>query len=160
MDEKHIVGREIKMLSNLLIREIDANTQKMGLDRVTAINSWILGYLSCNSERTIYQKDLEKDFSIARSTVTNLVKLMEKKGLIERAEVESDARLKSLKITEKGRQVQHVTHMAMLETEAKLCKDISCEEIESFISVARKMRKNLNPKCGEECKCGKGDSDD
>lgn len=160
MTEEKVVGREIKMLSNLLVRSIEAKTQDYGLDRVTAINSWILAYLSCNSGKTVYQKDLERDFSIARSTVTNLVKLMEKKGLIERSEDESDARLKSLKITDKGRQVENIAHKAMLETEAKLCENISQDEIDAFISVARKMRKNLKPKLEEKCRFEKGDNDD
>lgn len=152
MDDNIIVGREIKMLSNLLIRELDSTLIKQGLDRVTAINSWILGYLSHNSDRLIYQRDIEREFSIARSTVTTLVKLMEKKGLIERSDVESDARLKSLKLTDKGREIHDLAHIGLLETEAKLCQNITHEELENFIFTARKMRRNMNCKC--ECEKG------
>ena len=38
---------------------------------------------------------------MARSTVTGVVKLMERKGLIRRESVSSDARLKKLVLTEK-----------------------------------------------------------
>lgn len=143
MDEGKNVGREIKMLSNLLKREMDAQMAQLGLDRVTGMNGWILTYLSSHKERPVYQKDLERNFSVARSTVTSLVKLMEKKGLIERTSVESDARLKALKLTAKGEQVQQSAYMCMTESERKLCENISEQELEAFVSVAKKMRANL-----------------
>lgn len=160
MDEVKTVGREVKMLSNLLMRDMDAQMAQLGLDRVTGMNGWILTYLSRHKGQPVYQKDLEKSFSVARSTVTNLVKLMEKKGFIERTSVESDARLKTLKLTEKGEQVQQATYMCMLESERRLCENISEQEIETFVSIAKKMRKNLCTKSEKESKYEKGDVDD
>ena len=55
-----------------------------------------------NNDKDIYQKDLEKKFSVTRSTASKVVKLMVQKGLIVREEVESDARLKKLILTEKA----------------------------------------------------------
>lgn len=45
--------------------------------------------------RIIFQKDLETEFCIGRSTVTNILNLMEKKGFVRRESVSYDARLKS-----------------------------------------------------------------
>lgn len=160
MDEEKDVGREIRMLSNLLKREMDIQMTKLGFDRVTGMNGWILTYLSRHKERPVYQKDLERNFSVARSTVTSLVKLMEKKGLIERTSVESDARLKALKLTAKGEQVQQSAYMCMIESERRLCENISEQELEAFVSVAKKMRANLYPKHEKENIYEKGDVDD
>ena len=144
------VGREIKMLSNLIMRKLDACMMELGLDSGTAVNSCVLGYLYINSDRVICQKDIEKEFRLARSTVAGLVKLMEKKGLIERDDVESDARLKSLRLTKKGEQVHFVAIAGMEKLEEKLRSGISENEINSFIKTAQKMRDNLN-------KCEKGE---
>ena len=43
-----------------------------------------------------------RDSSITRSTVTNILQLMERKGYIERRSVPQDARLKQLVLTEEG----------------------------------------------------------
>ncbi len=141
------IGREIKMLSNLIIREFQASMAKLDLDRVTAMNIWILGYLYNNRGRIIYQKDIEKEFNVARSTVAGLVKLMEQKGFIGRYDVETDARLKSLKLTEKGEQVYTAAHMKAEEIERRLHSGISGDELEAFIKTVEKMKKSLESKC-------------
>lgn len=153
-DEEQAVGREIRILSNLLAREFHSEMSAQGVDRLTAVNSWILAYLSYNSDKTIYQRDIEREFLIARSTVTQLVKLMEKKGLIERSDDKSDGRLKSLKLTEKGEQLHTVAHEGMLHLERRLCSSLSRKEIEAFISTAEKMKQNL------KCENGKGGCND
>lgn len=153
-DEEQAVGREIRILSNLLAREFHSEMSALGVDRLTAVNSWILAYLSYNSDKTIYQRDIEREFSIARSTVTQLVKLMEKKGLIERSDDKSDGRLKSLKLTEKGEQIHTVAREGMAHLERRLCSSLSRQEIEAFISTAEKMKQNL------KCENGKGGCND
>ena len=57
-----------------------AQARSLNIDEVTVMHGWILAYLEDNREREIYQKDIEGKFGINRSTVTNIVKLMEKKG--------------------------------------------------------------------------------
>ena len=44
--------------------------------------------------RIFFQKDIEQRFAVGRSTVTNLIQLMEKKGFVKRESVKQDARLK------------------------------------------------------------------
>lgn len=152
--ELQTVGRSIKTLSNLLVREFQYQMMIKGVDRLTAANFWILSYLYHNSDKTIYQRDVEREFSIARSTVTQLVKLMEKKELIERSDDKSDGRLKSLKLTEKGRQLHKIAYEGMIRSEERLCENISRQELEAFISTAEKMKRNL------KCEDGKGGCND
>ena len=68
--------------------------RERGVDELTAMHGWILGYLCRNEHKDIFQKDIEAEFKICRSTVTNILKLMEKKGYIKRESVPYDARLK------------------------------------------------------------------
>ena len=53
----------------------------------------------------MFQRDLQAHFSVRRSTVTGLLQLMEKKGLITRSSVAQDARLKKIQLT--PRAIQH-----------------------------------------------------
>ena len=61
-------------------------------------------YLYEHQDAEIYQKDIEKYFGICRSGVTNIIQALEKKGLVCRASVASDARLKKVMLTEAGRE--------------------------------------------------------
>ena len=45
-----------------------------------------------------FQKDIESEFSINRSTTSEMLKLMCKKGMIQRVPVAHDARLKKISI--------------------------------------------------------------
>lgn len=144
MGHKDTLGFKIKTLDNLFFRNMFFyETRQKGLDEVTVMHGWILGFLYDNSHRDVFQKDIESEFSIARSTVTSIVKLMEKKGYIRRETAAEDARLKKLVLTEKGVRMheQHMNDMEVLETRCR--KNISPEEIEVFLRVAGKLKKNL-----------------
>ncbi|MCD8025604.1 MAG: MarR family transcriptional regulator [Clostridiales bacterium] len=88
------ISREIKALDNILNRKLIAIATKAGVEQVTVMHGWIIKYLYINRENDIFQKDIEAEFAIARSTVTSILKLMEKKNYIRRISIESDARLK------------------------------------------------------------------
>ena len=59
---------------------------------------------------------------MARSTVTGVVKLMERKGLIRRESVSSDARLKKLVLTEKGISAHRTMYGIIQECEKSSCR--------------------------------------
>ncbi len=141
------VGYEIKTLDHIIERNIINISLKNGMDRVTVMHGWIIGYLYANEHRDIYQKDLESEFCISRSTVTNILKLMEKKGYIERISVEKDARLKKIILTDKARKIQRQNYIDMHNmVETQLKKGISEEDMEKFIQIIRKMKENLTDK--------------
>ena len=49
-------------------------------DEITRKNGWIIGdYLASNRDKDIFQKDIEYNFSIRRSTVSGILQLMEKR---------------------------------------------------------------------------------
>ncbi|MCI9136611.1 MAG: MarR family transcriptional regulator [Lachnospiraceae bacterium] len=144
MKRERTLGFLIKTLDNLFFRNMLAyEINQEYADEVTVMHGWILGFLYENSNRDIFQKDIEKEFSIARSTVTCIVKLMEKKGYICRESVESDARLKRLVLTERGRQIheQHISHLDKLERQCR--RNITEEEMQVFLTVAEKLKQNL-----------------
>ena len=100
------IGFENKRLENEIHSRMTAYRAAMGGEELTMMQSWIIRFLYEHSEEDIYQRDIEAEFSIARSTATGILKLMEKRGYIRRVSVERDARLKKLELTEVGIRMQ------------------------------------------------------
>ena len=89
------VGHRIKTLNNLMKRAMDKEFGHRP-DRATLMHTWIIGFLQDREDAKIdtFQKDIEEEFSINRSTTSEMLKLMCQKGMIQRVAVVHDARLK------------------------------------------------------------------
>lgn len=143
---KKAVGHEVKCLSNLIRREMDGG----GMPKpATIMQSLFIGYLMRHRDAVCYQRDLEAEFRIRRSTASGILRLMERDGLIRREPVESDARLKRLVLTPKAVESCHCMEQAIEAVEAKTTAGLSDEELETFFALVDKMKKNLEPS-GEE----------
>lgn len=108
------------------------------------MHGWIMGYLHHNQEKAVYQKTIESNFNIRRSTVTAILQLMEKKGYIKRSAVESDARLKQLSLTEQGTAIAVKTKAMIGNMESKILEGVDPEQLEIFYEVAQKLITNMN----------------
>ena len=140
---KNMIGYEIRTLDNLLMRRMVADSAKYGIDEATILHGWIIGYLYDNQDREIFQKDVETEFSLARSSVTCIVKLMEKKGYITRESVSYDARLKKLCLTQKGEELNQRTRCNIDKLENELCDRLTQEELQQFLTISRKLKSSL-----------------
>lgn len=107
------------------------------------MHGWIIRYLYENRERDIFQKDIEQKFSVGRSTVTNLLQLMEKKGFVRRESVKQDARLKKVILTEKGIASQESFEDIVEHIEEELSEGISEEELYIFYKVLDRIKQNV-----------------
>lgn len=144
MKEKELrVGYEIHRLDNAIKKRIDAILRKEGIDEATVTNGWVLKYLYDNREKEIYQKDIEKHFNIGRSTVTGIIQQMEKEGLICRAAVENDARLKRVILMPKGEEIHMIIAKAILDTNARVVEGVTPLELEALFNVLDKIRENI-----------------
>ena len=136
---------EIKAVSNIIKRNIDNRLiQCSQYEQITASQCKIINYLSLNRNRDIYQKDIEKVFSIRRSTATKTLQLMEKNGLIMRLPCHTDGRLKKLILTEKAILSAKKTESVVSEIEACAEQNLTAEEIELFLRVMEKIKSNLS----------------
>ena len=95
-------------------------------------------------EGPVFQRDVEEAFELSRSTTTGIVQLLEKKGIIRRESVDSDARLKSLVPTEKAGQIEEQVRERIREIEAVMTRNISPGQMQVFLEVAEKMSANLD----------------
>lgn len=136
------VGREVRILSNLIHRKINQMVAEEE-ETLTAHQDWVLSFLVRNEEQDVVQRDIEKEFSIRRSTASHMLSLMENNGYIERMEVPHDARMKRIVITEKGREAQKRMQERLARFERMLQADVSDEEIAEFLRIAEKLAKNI-----------------
>ena len=134
-------GRMIHMVSNQLQRRISVRTEA---DSLTNMQRRVLHYILFQSlRRDIYQKDVEKEFQIRRSTATGILQLLEKNGFIVRESVERDARLKKLVPTPKAEARREQILGNIRNVEELLTHGISKQDVEVCIRVLEQMSENL-----------------
>lgn len=138
-----MVGFEIKTVNNLLERDFKSLPIYDKFKNITCMHRWIIDYISEHEGKDVFQKDLEEEFSIRRSTATGILQLMEKNDLIMRKSVSHDARLKKLVLTPKALEIQHEIREEIKVHDKKLSKGIPQDELEVFFKVMKKIRKNL-----------------
>ena len=138
------IGFQLHSLSNLMKRHMEHSEVFSHMDdNVTRNNGWILNYLAHHSDRDIYQRDIENDFCIRRSTVSKVIRLMETKGLLRRETVPGDARLKKLVLTPDGEKLQAAIEREQRETERLLRRGVTEEELRIFHQVMEKFKNNI-----------------
>ena len=81
---------EWKMVSNLMRHSANACTTCVEAANLTGMQLFILEYLYQHQQQDVFQRDLEAEFHVRRSTVTGILKGMEKKGLIQRGLSEAE----------------------------------------------------------------------
>ena len=139
------VGRRIKIINNLMKRSMNKFFGQRP-DRATLMHTWILGFLQNRQDagKDTFQKDIEAEFSINRSTTSEMLKLMCKNGMISRVPVDYDARLKKIVLTEKSLKFNQELSRKMNELDKILIKGLSESEVETFLKLCDKLIDNLN----------------
>ena len=135
-----------------LIHRIDVNVGRIlcqkilqdGMEDVSGTNGRIIRFLSDHENEDVYQRDLEREFGITRSTASRVLTLMEHKGLIIRSGVVHDARLKKLTLTEKAQGYSDVMRRNAREVNARLLKGFTAEETEQLCAYLDRLQENLS----------------
>ena len=142
MSKHQVISFEFRKMTNIIGRQIGKRMMEQGFDEVTIMHGHILGYLYQNRDRDIYQKDIAATFEIGKSTVTNILPLMEKKGYLMCVPDKNDGRLKKIELTQKGIDTQHRTMQIIDKLHEDLEEGITDEEKEVFFRIIEKMKKN------------------
>jgi len=144
MDRSKDIGFVVRILSNQLKHQIDIGVSKCDIGSITRMQCWVIGYLCDNVEKNdIFQKNVEIEFNIRRSTATGILQLMEKNGLITREAVACDARLKKIILTEKAVGIHRKIEAQIGLVEQRIAKDLTEEEIQTFFRLVNKISKNI-----------------
>lgn len=142
MSEMRHVGRKINILSHKIKRRIGKVALEYG---ISGMQAKILGYIYTNSSnRDIFQKTIEEEFDIRRSSVTSVLTLMEKNELIKRVSVYEDARLKKIILTDKGIEVNKLVYKEITKIEEIISNTLSEDELNTFVCNLDKLNKNIH----------------
>lgn len=142
LKEMHM-GRLIQMLSHKLKR--DNYCQCQDADQgLTPIQRHVLNFILLETlHRNVFQKDIEEEFQIRKSTVTGILKLMEQNGFIKRQNDPKDGRLKRLIPTEKAEALRPEILEHICQTENYLTRGISEEQLLLCKKTLYQMLQNL-----------------
>ncbi len=143
MQSNRHIGFELRTTANIIRREIDNAMASQKIEKLTGMQGRVIGYLCHNTEREIFQKDIENEFSIRRSTATNMLQTMEKHGLIKRIPVSYDARLKQILPTEKAITRHKIFIREIEKVEKSVLNGITQEEREKLFGILDKIKRNL-----------------
>ena len=137
------LGYEVKTLARMMKQRIDDTEFMRTNEQMTGMQGWVLGYFTHHDGEDIFQRDLEAEFRVRRSTMTQLLNTMESGGLIERVECEKDRRLKKIVPTPLARGYMQRNVEAINEAEAQLTRGFSQEELDTFYSFIERCKYNL-----------------
>lgn len=138
-DGPQVIPAQLRRVDNLIFRRLNQFSRANGVEQTTPMHGWIIEYLYRHRDEPVFQRDIEREFSITRSTVTNILQLMERKGYITRRSVEQDARLKQLVLTEKGRQFHEDTMRAFHQTDEYVAGLLTEEENTELLRLLNKL---------------------
>lgn len=147
------VGRLIHMLSHQMKRDSNNLASAIENDELTIMQKHVLKFVLLESlHRDLYQKDIEEEFQIRKSTVTGILKLMEKHGYIYRESVKKDARLKRIVPTPKAEALRPSILAHIRETENRLIEGISPQDVMICKKALCQMHHNISEMNKEENK--------
>uniref|UniRef100_UPI004056C66A MarR family winged helix-turn-helix transcriptional regulator n=1 Tax=Acetatifactor sp. TaxID=1872090 RepID=UPI004056C66A len=138
------IGFRLKSVNNMIRRFLDTRFAEQDITEVCGMQGPMLGYIHDKSKSyDVFQRDLEKEFNIRRSTATVMLQNLEQKGFIVREPVEHDARLKKIILTEKAIEHNRKIHDILDAFHKHLEAGISPEEKQEFFRILDKIEKNL-----------------
>jgi DNA-binding MarR family transcriptional regulator len=138
------IGGKIKKLANIIKRNSLNLESIKEFEEVTQTNGYIIGFIHKRYEFgfDVFQKDIENEFGITRSTASTVISLMEKKGLLKRESVKEDARLKKLVLTDKAIELNNKVIDSLNEYDKKLLTGFSNDEVSQLLSFLERIKNN------------------
>lgn len=144
MPYRRTIGFELRTLNNMIHRQILGSKNIRYVNELTCATGWIIGFLAYNIDSDVFQRDIEKEFTIRRSTASKCLSLMEQNGLLKREPVDYDARLKKLVLTDRALELNELVERDMQEIEEKIEEGLTEEEISTLLNIINKIKKNLS----------------
>lgn len=142
MKEKFKIGKQVLDVAHQMKVCLDSSFDDKNLN---GLQARILGFVEVNDMQgnDVYQKDIEAEFKIRRSSVSSVLDTMEKNGFILRQSVASDARLKKLVLTDKAKQTGQQHRSAVDYFEQYVSLEFTPEEVETLQYLLGKISNNV-----------------
>ena len=126
-----------------------ANAQRRLIDRLARDRAYsgaqgkVIHYLFENKDRTVYQKDIERDFGMRPSTATELIKSLEEMKLISRIPDRKDGRYKEIVLMKEAQELREKVSEDMHELETRMVKGLDEDELILWVKITSRMLENL-----------------
>lgn len=143
MCERYYINTELRILSRNINNYFINYGNCKKIDKITGSGGWIIAYIAENYNRDIFQRDLEKEFDITRSTASKNVDLLVQNGFIVREPVDYDARLKKLVLTDKSKELLKIMRNDRAALESQMLSGFSEEEKKQLRGFLRRLSANL-----------------
>ena len=140
---------DTRSANNAIRRRFEA----LDIGRITGLTPSqcrIMGFIMDKGDKPVYQKDIEAEFNIRRSTATRLLQAMEHKNLIMREPEENDGRLKRIRLTKKAMERSREVLDRISCIERQLVEGITAEEMKVLHSVCQRIRQNAERTGGDK----------
>lgn len=138
-----LMGHRFRMIHNA-IDKFFAKTWEGDERELTRAQCATLHYLYDHRDIDIFQKDIEAVFSITGATATNMLKGLERQGIIERTPMEKDARLKRILLTKEGTRFHERALDNMDRLESALIAGMTGEEVRVYKKLLEQTIRNLD----------------
>ena len=144
-DANQMVGGELLSTVNMMRRHIYNNRAEMEdpKNHPTSTQEWFLVDIVQRAGQDVFQKDLETQFNVRGSTATEILKAMERKGLILREPLPQNKRAKKITLTPKGLTICQENRRRIMEIENKLLTGFEEEEIRQLLEFLSRMQQNM-----------------
>lgn len=143
MNNSISIGHELAYTNNLIARKIARGGNNKHAMNISPIQVRIVKYLVKQNNKAILQKDMEYIFNIRRSTVSGVIKTMEKNNIIIRENVKDDNKSKEIKLTDDVYKRANDLVKELKELDLELLKDVDKEDLEVFMRVLKNIQDNL-----------------
>lgn len=143
MNNSISIGHELAYTNNLIARKIARGGNNKYAMNISPIQVRIVKYLVKQNNKAILQKDMEYIFNIRRSTVSGVIKTMEKNNIIIRENVKDDNKSKEIKLTDDVYKRANDLVKELKELDIELLKDVDKEDLEVFMRVLKNIQDNL-----------------
>lgn len=144
MDQKYLLAFRIKSLNNQIRRRLERGAIAENKANLTGMQYAILAFIDeWPKESDVYQRDIEAEFNIRRSTASAMVRQLEMEDYLYRVPVPGDARLKKIVLTPKAEENGRAARRSMEQLQARLTQNVSAEELRQFYATLDKIQRNL-----------------
>lgn len=140
--EEQSVGSEIKKIDNLIIRKI-VSYSKNNSYMLSPSQIMITRFLYKNSDKVVYQKDLEKGLPFRKSTISGIIQTMIKNNIIDTKSSKNDLRSKEVTLTPYGKKINKEIEENIIKFDKVLKNNIKADDLRIFFKVTKQIQDNL-----------------
>ena len=143
MEIKQYFGNQLRILTNS-IRQVSCMQNRDALNQnITMLHMGIIAHIHAHQGTPVFQKDIEEHIEIGKSTLSEVINVMEKNDLLKRVPLKTDGRYRELVLTEKGETLAKQFAAGAEKFNEQLCAGISDEELSICLDIIERMTENV-----------------